>query len=95
MRGVGLIFEILETMSTPPSRSQSANFSEKMATTPTTDQPNLPLLFKYNEEHNEMMAHLDENNENDAVGEISFFSDFQREEGLGGTIGVVGDGRSK
>lgn len=42
------------------------------AATPTSDQPNLPLLFKYNEGHNEMMAHLDENNENDAVGKTFF-----------------------
>ncbi len=57
-------------MSTPPSRSQSEIFSETSSipvSTTKSDQPNLPLLFKYNEEHNEMMAHLDENNENDAV----------------------------
>lgn len=57
-------------MSTPPSRSQSESFLDAAAmraATPTSDQPNLPLLFKYNEGHNEMMAHLDENNENDAV----------------------------
>lgn len=57
-------------MSTPPSRSLSETFLEAAAmraATPTSDQPNLPLLLKYNEGHNEMMAHLDENNENDAV----------------------------
>jgi hypothetical protein len=43
------------------------------ASTPTGDHPTLPLLCKYNEELNEMMAHIDENNENDAVGNISFF----------------------
>ena len=61
-------------MSTPPSRSQSESFLEAAAMrapTPTSDQPNLPLLFKYNEGHNEMMAHADENNENDAVRRIS------------------------
>ena len=63
-------------MSNTPSRSQSENFAEKMAmqaSTPTGEHPNLPLLCKYNEGHNEMMAHLDENNENDAVGNISVF----------------------
>jgi hypothetical protein len=63
-------------MSTPPSRSESEIFSEKTAiplATPISDQPNLPLLFKYNEQHDEMMAHVDENNENDAVGKISCF----------------------
>jgi hypothetical protein len=74
--GGGNVLNYLENMSNTPSRSQSENFSEKVAmqtSTPTVDQPNLPLLFKYNEEHNETMSHLDENNENDAVGKDFFF----------------------
>jgi proton-coupled amino acid transporter len=70
-------------MSNTPSRSQSENFSEKVAmqtSTPTVDQPNLPLLFKYNEEHNETMSHLDENNENDAIAPlVSSVTDDQNE----------------
>ena len=63
-------FSIVKMSSSPPSRSQSETFTEAGAIPPATsgsDQPNLPLLFKYNEEHNAMMSHLDENNENDAV----------------------------
>jgi hypothetical protein len=57
-------------MSTSPTHSQSEVTFESTAiraSTPGLDHPNLPLLFKYNEEHNAMMAHLDENNENEAV----------------------------
>ena len=71
-----LEIEIRIIMSTPPSRSQSETFSGTSAipaSTSISDQPNLPLLFKYNEEHNAMMAHIDENNENEAVRKISFF----------------------
>lgn len=60
----------MTSSSSPPSRSQSETFSETNpihTATSTSDQPNLPLLFKYNEEHNATMSHLDENNENDAV----------------------------
>jgi hypothetical protein len=57
-------------MSTSPTHSQSEVTFESTAiraSTPGLDHPNLPLLFKYNEEHNAIMAHLDENNENEAV----------------------------
>jgi hypothetical protein len=62
--------EVKIRMSTPPSRSHSETFSEKSAmpaSTSVSDQPNLPLLFKYNEEYNAVASHVDENNENEAV----------------------------
>lgn len=69
--------------SSPPSRSQSETFSETNViptATPGSDQPNLPLLFKYNEEHNATMSHLDENNENDAIAPlVSSVNDEQNE----------------
>ncbi len=57
-------------MSTSPTHSQSEVGFESStipASTPVSDHPNLPLLFKYNDEHNAMISHVDENNENDAV----------------------------
>ena len=62
-------------MTTSPTPSQSdVTFETNVNPTITTgsDQPNLPLLFKYNEEYNDIIAHVDENNENDAVREIFF-----------------------
>lgn len=54
-------------MSTSPIYNQTDDTTNIQASTPVLDHPNLPLLFKYNEEHNAMISHLDENNENDAV----------------------------
>jgi hypothetical protein len=57
-------------MATSPTHSQADISYEATGIPPSTsgsDLPNLPLLFKYNEEHNAMITHLDENNENDAV----------------------------
>jgi hypothetical protein len=57
-------------MSNSPTRSPSEISFEPTAipvSTPVLDHPNLPLLFKYNEEMNAMISHVDENNENEAV----------------------------
>jgi hypothetical protein len=57
-------------MSKSPTHSQSEvgfESSANIASTPVSDYPNLPLLFKYNDEHNAMISHVDENNENEAV----------------------------
>ncbi|CAF4432254.1 unnamed protein product, partial [Adineta steineri] len=60
-------------MSNPPSRSPSGILSEPTnasASTPFTEQPDLPLLYKAHDDTSSMISHLDENNENEAVAPL-------------------------
>jgi hypothetical protein len=54
-------------MSSSPKRNLSDSPAISAATTPVSEHPNLPLLYKVNDESNSMIAHVDENNENEAV----------------------------
>ncbi|CAF0809722.1 unnamed protein product [Adineta steineri] len=60
-------------MSNPPSRSPSGILSEPnnaSVSTPFTEQPDLPLLYKAHDDTSSMISHLDENNENEAVAPL-------------------------
>lgn len=62
-------------MSTSPTHSQSEVFTEPSvipASTPVFEHPDRPLLFKVDDENGSMKAHVDENNENEAVCKFCF-----------------------
>ena len=58
--------------SSNPNQSETSESIVVPKTTPTCELSDRPLLLKVNDETGPMITHLDENNENEAVRDLSF-----------------------